>query len=274
MPQIARFAIAAVLYLAAAPAWADSDLPRITPHKAVYSIGLLESEMGEVGQVDGAMAIELAKSCDDGWTVSTELRMATGSGDTPAMRLEIVTVDTESLDGRRFTFDSEVRVNGETTERIVGEAALNEDGAGSVTFESPIEGTKPLPNGTLFPINAFRNSLDAVWVRDEKLINYLYFDGSMPEPLRATDIVAGVAEPLPEGLKDPDGLTAGLTSQDARRIVTTVFDMSRTDAEPQTTYIGDGLPNGILTRLTIDLGFMVTEARLVELSALNDPDCG
>ena len=115
-----------------------------------------------------------------------------------------------------------------------------------------------------------RSNLNAAWGQNQVLMNYIYFDGSELSAWRGTDLVAGTPDPLDADAQDPDSMTQ---IGQAKRIVSTLYDLTHTDAEPITTYISDTLPNGVITRLTIDLGFMVAEARLVEVLANPEPDC-
>lgn len=237
----------------------------IAPHTARYDVSLLEARMGDIAAANGTMEIELSRGCD-AWALNTELTLNTNQADGTGFDLGVVSASQEASDGSWYTFESRVFVGGELQDFHKGRAELDEAGRGEAVFEQPQAMVLPLKSGTKFPIAATLESLGLLFNDGVRISNYVIFDGSGPTALRATDIVAGKPDPTLEGLSDP----AGLTNGEAKRIVTTFFDMTQTDSEPTLTYIVDMLPNGVTTRLTIDLGFMVTEARLIDVVA-NEP---
>lgn len=241
----------------------------VLPHSARYNITLVEAQVGEVTMLDGGLSIDLVKGCTN-WTLQSNLNLAAGNQDGAGFVLVMNQTATESLDGQRFEFKTDIVVNDAPEEIYQGIATLKEDGRGEAEFTLPEQKKVRLPQGTLFPINAMRTNLNAAWGAQQGLMNYIYFDGSELSAWRATDLVAGTPEPLDAKAQDPDGMTK---IGQAKRIVTTLFDLTQSDAEPISTYISDILPNGIVTRLTMDLGFMVAEARLVEVLAIPEPDC-
>ena len=240
----------------------------VLPHSARYSITLVEAKVGEVTMLDGDLSIDLIKGCTN-WTLQSHFNLAAGNQDGAGFVLVMNQAATESLDGRRFEFKTNVVVNDAPEETYQGIATLKEDGRGEAEFTLPEQKNVRLPEGTLFPINAMRTNLNAAWGAQQGLMNYIYFDGSELSAWRATDLVAGTPEPLDAQAQDPDGITK---IGQPKRIVTTLFDLTNTDAEPISTYISDILPNGIVTRLTMDLGFLVAEARLVEVLAIPEPE--
>lgn len=257
--------IAALIILTVSPIAATAQDKTVVPHTARYDVGLLEARMGDIAAANGTMEIELTRGCD-AWALNTELTLNTNQADGTGFDLGVVSASQEAVDGTWYTFDSRVYVGGQLQEVHQGRAELDETGRGEAVFEQPQNMVLPLEAGTTFPIAATLKSLGSLFNDGARIANYVIFDGSGPTALRATDIVAGTPAPTLEGLSDPADLTEGT----AKRIVTTFFDMSRTDSEPVLTYIVDMLPNGLTTRLTIDLGFMVTEARLIDVVA-NEP---
>jgi hypothetical protein len=257
---------AAIFCLILAPLPAAGQEVSITPHSARYIIQLLETRMGDIASADGAMEISLSRDCD-AWTLTTALSLSSAQQDGASFDLRVDSDSREALDGRWFEFDSQVVVGGQVQEAYRGRAEIDADGRGEAVYERPREMSVALDQGTQFPIGATSKSLTALFEEGARISNYVLFDGSGETAIRATDLVAGTPDPTLDGLSDPDGLTTTI----AKRVVTTFFDMTRTDSEPTMTYIVDILPNGVTTRLTIDLGFMVTEARLIEIT-LNEPD--
>ncbi|MDW3204507.1 MAG: DUF1849 family protein [Alphaproteobacteria bacterium] len=258
------------LVLAGSSLWsaAAAEPVRLVPYTATYSLHLLETRVGDIAAVDGSMDISVIRGCE-AWTSQNQLTMSGGAIDNPSIEVDAESMIREDLEGRWMEFESSVRVGGNLQEAISGRAELDEDGRGTATFKKPREVSFPLPKGTTFPITAARDAIDRIWNDGARLVNYLMFDGESPSPMRGTDIVAGTPDPISRSLDDPDKLVQG----DLRRIVTTLFEFSDTDSEPQTTYIVDMLPNGIASRLTVDMGFMVVESRLIEITAVPEPNC-
>jgi len=269
MHRKSLLATLSLLFIFATPQAAQAQEYSVLPHSARYSITLIEAKVGEVTMLDGGLSVDLVKGCKN-WTLQSNLNLAAGNQDGAGFVLVMNQAATESLDGRRFEFKTDVVVNDAPEETYQGIATLEEDGRGEAEFTLPEQQRVRLPQDTLFPINAMRTNLKAAWGAQQVLTNYIYFDGSELSAWRATDLVAGTPEPLDAQAQDPDGITK---IGQAKRVVTTLFDLTHTDAEPISTYISDILPNGIVTRLTIDLGFMVAEARLIEVLAIPEPDC-
>ena len=256
---LSGLAVSAVHALATVSAWAAGFAS--APHTAYYEMSLLETRVGDVTSVDGAMRLEITPACD-AWTVSNEMHMRSGNGDGAGVELRVLHKGREATSGEALDFETTVYANGQLTDQIKGSATRDATGRGEAVFDLPEPITLPLPAGTVFPLGALDASIEAFFKQNKRLTNYLYFDGSEAGVDRGTDLVAGTPEPVEADQQDPDNLLTGAP----RRIVTTMFDMSQTDAEPRSTYIGDMMPNGILTRLTIDLGFILVEARLSRVS--------
>lgn len=240
----------------------------LAPHSAQYELHLLETRVGDVGQVGGTMDISLAKTCD-AWVSSSHLNMHGGDPENPTISVDAISRQSEALDGRWLEFASKVEVDGAPAEAIEGRAEIDEEGRGVADFTAPREVSFPIPKGTFFPVSASQYTLTQIWEEDKTLVNYLMFDGDSPTPVRGTDIVAGVPGSILADLKGDPTMVSG----PLRRVITTLFDLAETDSEPQATYIVDILENGISTRITVDMGFMVVEALLSRIDPIPLPEC-
>lgn len=245
-----------------------AETPELASHSARYRLSLLEAKIGEVSMLDGVMSFHVIRGCD-AWTLQSSLDMAAGQPDGQNFQMAVEHQSREALDGSWLEFDTSFNANGGVQERYAGRAERAADGGVTAQFDYPEKASITLPAEVVFPIQAVEQTVAAFWDGKKRLVNYLYFDGSELDMAKATDLLAGTPDPLMDGAEDPDHLTQG----DSRRIVTTLFDSSQTDSEPRSTYISDTLPNGVITRLTIDMGFMVVEARLVEVVAIAKPKC-
>ncbi len=248
---------------------ASAQTYAVTPHSARYTLSLLETRMGEISMLDGVLTFDIVKSCEE-WTVQSSLDLISGNPEGGVFKLVLDHQATESLDGTRLAFETRTEVNDQVLDVYQGRAEVDMEGRGEAQFVLPKEATVPLPKGTTFPMMAMARNLQAIWGEGQRHVTYIYFDGSELSAWRGSDLVAGKPDPIDDTAQDPDGMAQ---TEDARRIVTTLFDLSQTDSEPQTTIITDTLPNGVITRLTIDVGFMVAEARLSEILEVSAPVC-
>ena len=257
------------LSLIGTPAQSHAEGFAVAPHVALYEVNLLETRMGGVTRVEGAMSLSITAACD-AWTVESDLGLIFGNAENEGAKLRVQHKGRESVSGETFEFRTDVYTNDSLSEIIRGEAKRGSDGHGEAFFTMPEEKTLPLPAETEFPLSALSKSLGAFFEQNQRLINYVYFDGTDMGVDRATDLLAGTPEPIQTDQQDPDGLL----SAEALRVVTTMFDFSKTDAEPNSTFVGDLMANGVVARLTIDLGFILVEARLSEVKATPLPtDC-
>lgn len=159
-------------------------------------------------------------------------------------------------------------MNDAVVEVLEGTATKETDGSGVVRLALPSPTEITLPKGTQFPVGAFRSTVKRL-LAGEKIVDYVLFDGSTPEPIRGSDVVLGEAKALdipPAG--DPD-LIGGKSWQ----IVTSFFSMEATDTQPLVSNTADVYINGITTRLSLDIGLAVTEGTLILLQELPQPTC-
>ena len=271
--MVRRLAILAIACLGlfgpetATPALAQTVAPKIVPHSARYRLSLLETRMGDISSFTGLMRFDVIRTCQD-WTTESELHMVADMDGAASFNLTVDHKAHEALDGSWLAFESTADTpNGK--EVIAGRAERRPDGSVVANFTAPKNGTLALPPETRFPIDTIQWNLDALWGKNQRLLTYILFDGSDPFAWRATDLVAGKPVAPRADVSDPNGLLVG----QMKRIVSALFEVGKQDSEPTTTYISDTLPNGVIVRMTIDIGVMVAEAELVEVLAVPEPGC-
>ncbi len=251
---------------AAAPA-AGQEID-LQPHQAHYRLDLTELRLpGAVGGTTGQFIVRLQKRCTD-WVLLTQLSMGLEMESGEILEIASTGAAEESLDGRTMTFESELRMNDSVIEVLQGTAMRETDGSGTVDLTVPSPTQIELPKGTQFPVGAFRSTVKRL-MAGEKIVDYVLFDGSTPEPIRGSDVVLGEARALdapPEG--DP-GLIGGQSWQ----IVTSFFSLEATDTQPLVSNTADVYLSGITTRLSLDIGLAVTEGTLTLLQELPQPTC-
>lgn len=249
------------------PLYADARGFRAAPHSATYTIRLLENRIGDIASVDGYMRIAVTASCGFYRLESELLMQMVGMGEGSSV-LKVTSEAEEAVTGQDYRFSTDVFLNDTLTETTRGVAKLDAEHGGTATFERPEPQTITLPPGTMFPFTNLNRLIQAFFEDDAQLDNYISFDGSHTGVDRGTDLKAGDANSIAEDLTDPDGLLV----EAPKRIVTTLYDFSQKDAEPRSTIIADLTSNGITTWMSLDLGFIVLEAKLQDVTATPLPD--
>ena len=240
----------------------------LQPHQAHYRLETTEVRMPGAGaSFPGEFIVRLQKRCTD-WVLLTQLTVGLEVANGQILEIQSIGAAEESLDGRNMTFESELRMNNEVIEALQGSAQLNADGSGTVNITRPANQTLPLPKGTVFSVTAFHETVGKI-LAGEKIVNYILFDGSTPEPIRGTDVVVGPAKPMET---PPEG-DAGLITGPGWQVVTSFYGLNDTDSQPLVTNTAHVHANGVTTRISLDIGLAVTEGTLTLVQALPEPAC-
>lgn len=241
---------------------------KLQPHQAHYQLETTEIRMpGATAALPGQFIVRLQKRCT-GWVLLTQLSLGLEVQNGQILEIQSIGAAEESLDGKTLVFESELRMNDEIIEALKGTAARNADGSGTVNITEPSPQSLPLPKGTIFSVSAFHDTVGKI-LAGEKIVNYILFDGSTPEPIRGTDVVVGPAKPIET---PPEG-DADLIGGPGWQVVTSFFGLNDTDSHPLVTNTAHVYANGITTQITLDIGLAVTEGNLTLLQALPEPAC-
>jgi len=247
--------------------------PAATPlqaHRAVYVMSLATTpKRSEVAAADGRMLYRFARSCD-GWTVEnrTLLRLSYEGG------RDVNTVWTfaswESLDGLRFHFHARYEQDGETVERLDGEAQLDGRGkGGKARFTRPEERTVDLPAGAAFPTEHVRLMIDAA-ERGGKTLAKVVFDGaSLDNPY----FVNAVFGPLQTAAAETLAKAAGLPLTASWWTRMAFFPIEADEPLPEFEISADYRSDGIADRVVQQFREFSLNLRLRELELIPPPDC-
>lgn len=264
-----RAAFATIIVLCALSTPSAAGPITIASHEAHYDLYLKQLKSpGAATNAGGTLTIHVEKQCN-GWIVLTRLDF--GFDADSGVRTSIVSLSggEESEDGNRLKFRSSFLLNGQVVDDTSGTARLNGDKGGSAKIQTDGQTeTVTLPAGTMFPVASTKHSLAAA-AAGKKVVSYLMFDGSGGEPFRAADVYAGKPSPLPDGITGDKELLSGK----AHRVITTFYPSDESDAEAQATNIADGFDNGVIYTLSIDIGFLVAEGKLVSIHKIPEPVC-
>jgi hypothetical protein len=221
-----------------------AQLQDLVPHRALYKIRPAPAAAGTLPiEASGTMAYELTRTCDGlEWRQHMDLTAAGGGQD---VRLEQTWSGAESLDGKRYRFETRSKTDGTTQPVIRGSAEIKADGEGEATFTSPATRTIPLPADTLFPMTALARGLaDRKAGRDG--FDYKVFIGEKPEPPYRMTGILGIAPRRARELPPPAGDGDLVAGKEPFFMHMSFFDSAEKDAiEPSHTWGAAMLESGI-----------------------------
>jgi hypothetical protein len=260
-------AVAAFLILESAAALAG---PAITPHLAVYRLGLDSSHGASgVAQASGRIEFEWAEGCD-GWTINQRAQLVITDLQGNDFESGWILKAWESTDGLSYRFSVQSAQGGGTPEEIRGRGTLHGPGkGGSVRFSTPSRSALVLPEGTLFPTQYGWRLLDAA-VNKELLMWRYMFDGTGEEGLYGVN--AALLQSLPGGTQPSfdSPLLAGIESW---RVQLSFFGTDEANSEPEHEQTQRMYANGVVDELVMAYDDLSLRASLERLEAVPKPDC-
>ena len=242
----------------------------LQPHRAVYRMALgAAAKRSEVVAAQGQMFYRFSRDCD-GWRVEnrTVLRLTYEGGS------DVDTLWTfaswESFDGRRFHFHARYQQDGDTLERLDGEAHMNADGKGGrAEFSVPEGQTVDLPAETLFPTEHVR-ALIASAEAGQRTLSRVVFDGASVENPYLVNAVNG---PLPQAAAEALAKTIGLPIARSWWTRMAFFPYASDGAMPEFEIGAHYRDDGIADRITQQFDGLALDVRLSEFEALPSPSC-
>lgn len=238
----------------------------LVPHSAGYVLSLDEARRSSgISNVRGAMAYELVEECE-GWSVRQEFRMVITNAEGQEIPTETVYNSYESRDGAEFTFETVTTTGGNVTEHVKGAAELDDEG-GVVTLRKPEEETMELPAGTVFPTQHTIMLIDAAEAGDRIFDRYM-LDGGDAEG--AYQVVAAIGGKATADDGDPE---RPLLRTPSWPVSMAFYAPDQVEDTPDFQVDGRLHDNGIAGNLRIDYGDFAVRGELVDLSALDRPDC-
>ncbi len=262
--------LAIVAFVIAAGAPLQPTATPLQAHRAVYAMSLASTaKRSEVVAAEGRMVYRFAHSCD-GWTVEnrTELRLGYEGGRDVNTRWTFTSW--ESLDGLQFHFHARYEQDGQTIERLDGEARLEgRDQRGKARFTRPEERSIDLPAGAVFPTEHVRLMIDAA-ERGTKTLAKVVFDGaSVDNPY----YVYGVFGPLPAAAAEALAAAAGLPLVPSWWTRMAFFPAGGSDPTPEFEISADYRSDGIADHVVQHFREFALSLRLRELEVIPPPDC-
>lgn len=270
--MIARFALGAMLTLAAAPSGAAGPAPGSTaagvvPHRAVYAMSLERAASGSgIADASGQMLFEWGDSCD-GWTMEQRYNLTMRYNEQDDSEIVINFVTWESKDGKRYRFNVRKLRDSEPTEDLRGDAlipSLNQPG--EAKFSKPAPEVIKLPKGSMFP-TAHTILLVESAKKKETFVSRVVFDGGAAEgPFQVT---AGIGKEVAGDPKDQNPLL-----RDRWWPVRMAFFPADSQGSNPDYELGMSLQeNGVARDMSLDYGNFVLRATLSKLEPMPKPHC-
>lgn len=268
--RLVPFALTAVCLLPlAAPA--QESPAEIVPHRAVYSLSLLDSLPGSgIGNVVGDMVVEIEDRCD-GWESSTAMRFQLVYEEGTEIRFGTLLSAWEAKDGLTYRFQVKRRASFHEPEDIEGEARLDGPGeGGTVRYGDGLEGERDLPPGTLFPTR-HAALLAAAAAAGESRLYATVFDGTEQDSLYEINaLVAGsVPEDQPAAFDSPL-----LETQPSWRIALGYFESGDASGAAHQELTVRLFENGIIDEQFFDFGLFTMRGTLITLEEGPAARCG
>ena len=253
-------------FLAPPSARASSRPVSLASQNVRYSLDLVESSGGGTTDATGSMTYSVHRTCATWETVQKlEIQSTTRKHGPEFMQSDYVA--SESLDGRHLTFRTQEQVNGRVLQTVSGQAQLNRDGSGSVTYSRPLTKKLSLPAGTMFPMAHTSALISAAMASQNELTTPL-FDGTLPDGAQDSyaTLVGWTTKPSPGSLPSLRALPMG-------HIHVAYYDRSRQDMVPTYTIGMRSYANGVADKLDLDFGDFRMNGILRSLDLPPEPTC-
>jgi hypothetical protein len=264
--------IVAILAISASscPALAVSQIP--VPHRAIYKIGLADSEHSSgVTAADGRMVFEIAGNACEGYTMSQRLVVRIAHSENGEQLLDFRVSTFESGDGALYRFASRTYLDDQIVEEATGTAerqsesvvvALDNPSKKSLTFEQPV----------MFPSQHLLALLEAARQKQHFFSTSIYEGAGQGE---RTDVVSAVIGTAEEG-GGAKGLIRGKTGWP----VSMAYFSDNKEKKEQS---GERTPdyqlsftlyeNGVTRDLKMNYGDYVLSGTLEKLDPLDISEC-
>jgi len=248
-----------------APVAAIPGSEALVAHRAAYTLELERArERSQVRQAKGSMMFEVTDACE-GWATHQRLTMTLTDAEGNDIETASDYSTYETKDGRRLRFSMVQSAQGAVSNRISGEAVLEADGSGIVTYAQPAAKTERLPPGTLLPM---LHTLRAIQLArgHGRLMSVPLFDGTGEDGAQdSTTIVAGWSGP------QPNQRFSVLSALSSARLRIAFFSRDSQGVGASAPDYEVGLryyENGVADELSMDFGDFTMAGRLGELEIL------
>lgn len=185
---------AIALTLAVAPA-APAVSVELAPHRVVYDLVIApEPGAGEAGAASGRMAIEFVGGPCEGYATRMRQVLTIAGDGRPTVTIDANSATFEEPSGAALRFRSETRSNGDTVEKVTGEAE-RDDAQTVIAIREPEKERIVADGSVLFPAQHIVRIIAAARAGEPILATRL-FDGGGDGRV-VYDTLAVIGDPLP-----------------------------------------------------------------------------
>ena len=264
--------IGTIIDLSFGQAWALplNPRPELASYSADYHLSLFSArpDSGVMG-ADGWMTVRVEKKCS-GWGTNDNFYLSVSTVDQPDHIIATKSTSFESHSGQIFRFKLDHWREDGQGENLSGQAILDKNFKGSVTFKQPKPEQIKLDEATLFPTRFMRNLLNAAQ-DNNNFYQAKIFDGSSRDNgmIATVSIGDGMKSPIP--WSNQEAKSSKIPDSD----VTTAWPISMAVFAPDSESV---LPvyqvmillrdNGISEEMRMDFGGFIVKATLGRLEKI------
>ena len=237
---------------------------RLAGHRAIYAL-TLETARGDIIGASGTMGFEVIDACD-AWAVRQRLAITVTSRDGNDIDLTSDYTTWESKDGLKLRFRMRQTSEDAVVNDLAGSAELQRvGGPGRATYTQPIDTTRDLPAGTMFP-TAHTEAILAAARANTRFLAVPLFDGTSADGVQDSTVAIAA---WTQSTANPWPALAPLPSVRTR---IAFFERGGTKQQPEYEVGMRYWENGIADQLSMDFGDYVLSGKLTELT-LPKPGC-
>ncbi len=237
----------------------------LAAHRAAYKLEM-ETSRGNVIAASGVMAYEVIDACD-AWAVHQRLAITITGRDGTDVDLTSDYTTWESKDGLKLRFRMRQSTDDAVALDLAGSAELEKvGGPGLATYNQPVDTTRKLPAGTMFPM-AHTEAILAAARDGKRFIAVPLFDGTSADGAQdSTVAITGWNKP------SPVPAWPVLSALPSTRVRVAFFPREGNQQQPEYEVGMRYWDNGIADQINMDFGDYVLSGKLSELT-VPKPGC-
>jgi len=265
----------AVSFLAfSAQSWSEPEIVRLTPHRAVYDLGLAKSG-GSRSMEDarGRIAFEFTGDACEGYALNYRQVTVLQSGETGARTSDLRTATFESGDGSSLRFKTDPQTDGSARDAVEGDAEIR-IGRLTVRLQQPERDTFSVPGEAMFP-TAHMNRLILGARSGETTLTVRVFDGS-DDGRKVYDTLAVIGRRIAPGQGmdvEPAARQDALLRLPRWPVTLSYFAPGDGERTPIYTISFELYENGISRALRLDYGEFALKGDLQHLELRQESAC-
>lgn len=250
---------------------ATASASPLKPHRAFYDLMLDPEKPGtQVDKASGRIAFQLTGSDCEGYTIVLRQVTALDTGEGQETISDLRNESWENATSTSYRFSTQNFVNDELRENVTGAVTRQKSDALAVRVTKPKPASFTLPPKIYLPTQHTRAMLAAA-ERGEKLLSADLYDGS-PDGKKIYQTLTVIGSAVLHDETNPP-LSPLLASLKRYPVVTSYFEIGRTDRLPAYTLAFDLYENGISSALRLNYGNFALKGKLAGIELLPEKSC-